>query len=306
LIAGKHPFQRLRSTEARDLGMRPLRPRGVTNQQWRSLQLGLSWYRESRSLLVREWLAKLGLAPIAKRLPPPHALDTVHTPQSSSYAVPPVALLMSLIATLGLWIAFSHASFDMKLIGMPFTADETSSSLGVQQKPVNQMAMFGATVVPQLTPIDYVEPPFVLEPRSVRRAGDAAPSLESGRHESIFAIPQAIGADRITISADAYRVNSGEHFAQVNVRRSDESTGNGSFVWWTEASSAKPGNDFVAQNRTTQAFQKGRRWARLFIRIVPNPSRTHTERFYVVIGKPVGGYSLGPIIRAAVLIPPLG
>jgi hypothetical protein len=40
----------------------------------------------------------------------------------------------------------------------------------------------------------------------------------------------------------------------------------------------------------------------LSVPILANPSRQHTELFYVAIGKPGGGASLGPIRRAAVFI----
>jgi serine/threonine protein kinase len=306
LLAGKHPFQRLPSTEARDLGMRPPRPQGVTHRQWRSLRLGLSWYRESRSLAVRDWLAKLGLRPTAELLPPPHALDAMLPRRLNPRAVPRVALLASLIAGLGLWVALRHASFAVNVGGTVAPQATLNAPTGSQPTPVHQMTVLDAGILPQLTPAGLPGQPFLTELRTASVARDPDPSSESVAREPTVGAARTIGADKITISAGTYSVRSGEHFAEINVRRSDEARGNGSFVWWTEASSAKPGNDFVSQGRTTQAFSKGRRLARLFIRIVPNPSRTHAETFYVVIGQPSGGYFLGPITRAAILIPPLG
>jgi serine/threonine protein kinase len=69
LLAGEHPFQHQRSTEARDLGLMARRPPGLTRQQWQTLAMGLSWRREGRSNSVRDWIAKLdpGEAP-ARRL----------------------------------------------------------------------------------------------------------------------------------------------------------------------------------------------------------------------------------------------
>jgi hypothetical protein len=40
----------------------------------------------------------------------------------------------------------------------------------------------------------------------------------------------------------------------------------------------------------------------LSVPILPNPARKHTEFFYVEIGQPGGGVSLGSIRRAAVFI----
>src|ERR1700682_1636783 len=59
LLAGTHPFQRRPSTVARDLGIVPKRPPGLTGQQGKRLSLGLSWHRGGRSILVRTWLDKL-------------------------------------------------------------------------------------------------------------------------------------------------------------------------------------------------------------------------------------------------------
>jgi hypothetical protein len=307
LLAGKHPFQRLPSTEARDLGMRPRRPQGVSHRQWRSLRLGLSWYRESRSLSVRDWLAELGLKPMAELLPPPHALDAMLPRRLHPRAVPRVALLASLIAGLGLWVALRHASFADNVGGKPLAPQAMlSAPTGSQPAPVNQMTVYDARIVPQPTPAGLLGQPFLTELPTAPVAREPDPSSGSGAREQTVGASRTIAADKITISAGTYSVRSGAHFAEINVRRSDEARGNGSFVWWTEASSAKPGNDFVSQSQTTQAFSRGRHLARLFIRIVPNPSRTHAETFYVVIGQPSDGYFLGPITRAAILIPPLG
>jgi serine/threonine protein kinase len=59
LLAGEHPFQGRRSTEARDLGLMARRPPGLTRQQWQTLAMGFSWRREGRAISVRDWVAKL-------------------------------------------------------------------------------------------------------------------------------------------------------------------------------------------------------------------------------------------------------
>lgn len=52
LLAGTHPFQRRRSTEARDLGIVPKRPAELGLRQWRAIVTGLSWHRAGRSVSV--------------------------------------------------------------------------------------------------------------------------------------------------------------------------------------------------------------------------------------------------------------
>jgi len=59
LLSGKHPFQHRRSTEARKLKMRPLRPPGLSRRQWSALKLGLAWDREGRAISIREWLRRM-------------------------------------------------------------------------------------------------------------------------------------------------------------------------------------------------------------------------------------------------------
>jgi serine/threonine protein kinase len=305
LLAGEHPFERRRSTEARELGMQPRRPVRLTDRQWRALQLGLSWRRESRSLSVRDWLAMLGLEPAAERLPPLHAPGSVAVHSWQQHAVRPASLLIALIAGLGLWAAFHHAKSESRFVGKP-VASQAQLNLPRSPPPTasNQIAVSDTDTLPQPTPIGFGVQPS-LQPLEVA----AAASREEPLSESVGRGTAALEsrpptADQISLSADTYRVPSGEHFAEINVRRSDEPRGNSSFVWWTEASSARPGSDFVPQERTTQLFLKRRHSAKLFIRIVPNPSRRHTEMFYVNIGEPSAGYSLGPVTRAAILIPP--
>ncbi len=70
LLAGVRPFPGKRSNEARDEGIQPRRPPGLNYTQWRTLQVGLSWARDARSMSVRQWLARLGLEPEPECLPP--------------------------------------------------------------------------------------------------------------------------------------------------------------------------------------------------------------------------------------------
>jgi hypothetical protein len=48
---------------------------------------------------------------------------------------------------------------------------------------------------------------------------------------------------------------------------------------------------------------KGRHRATLFVKIIPNVSRQHPALFYVVIGSPGGGATLGSVARTAILLP---
>jgi hypothetical protein len=222
-------------------------------------------------------------------------------------AAPGVALLAVLISGLGLWIAFRHESADINVGGKPSAPIPTfSASTDAQAFTVLQMPLSEARRDSKPDAAGFLIQPLLPDLLSGPIAGEPERPLESMPPAPAVSTPRTMAANKIAISVADYSVRSGEHFAEIDVRRSDESRGNGSFVWWTEASSANPGNDFVSQDRTIQFFPKGKRTTKLFVRIVPNPSRTQAETFFVVIGQPSRGYSLGPITRAAILIPPVG
>jgi hypothetical protein len=105
------------------------------------------------------------------------------------------------------------------------------------------------------------------------------------------------------VSAGNYTVRSGEHYAEIRVRRSSHLRSDSEFVWWTEAASAKPGIDYVHQGKVTQSFPKGKNATSFFIKLVPKASRTHREVFYVAIAEAGRGASADPIARAAVWLP---
>jgi serine/threonine protein kinase len=70
LFAGRHPFDRLSAEQARDAGLNPEAPRGLSKRQWRTLKRGLSFRREQRPKSVSEFFD--GLRPL-RRLPAVHA-----------------------------------------------------------------------------------------------------------------------------------------------------------------------------------------------------------------------------------------
>ena len=305
MLAGEHPFQRLRSTEARDLGMRPARPPGLSDPQWHALELGLSWRRETRSVSVRDWLAMFGLKPVTERLPPLLAHNAISARSWRPRAVRAAALSVTLIAALSVWAAF-HARNGVKVFGNP-VAREARASLPRSVPATSDNSIKLADIEPSSPPaaIGLDAKPASQPLAPTQYAIHEQPAVESATHPVKVSDSRVATVNQITLSTDTYRVPSGEIFAEITVRRSSDSRANGSFVWWTEAASARPGRDFVAQGRTRHLFLNGRHLAKLYIRIVPNPTRGRTETFYVRIGEPGKGYSLGAVTRATILIPPL-
>jgi serine/threonine protein kinase len=312
LLSGKHPFERRRSSEARDEGMLARRPPGLTSRQWETLRKGLAWNRQDRSMTARDWIAGLAAARVASSsLRPPHS-----TPARRAAAALFVVVSVSIILGLAGWAFFRVASFDRRTGGSaavtapPATAAPVAQDVVVPAaispiapaaispivpaaiSPIAQAAI--SPIVPAaISPIAQAAAP-ISNTAMERRPGlsSAGEDLAKGTHDP----------NRISISADGHRMRRGQNFAEIHVRRSSGSEGDTSFVWWTEPSTGEPGVDYVAQDRTTQWLPRGKRAASLFVRLIPNPSRNHPAVFYVVIGEPGNGASLGRA-RTAVELP---
>ena len=59
LLTGRHPFDRMAATQARGIGVKPLRPEGLGWRQWRALRRALCFEREARTKSVTQFLAAL-------------------------------------------------------------------------------------------------------------------------------------------------------------------------------------------------------------------------------------------------------
>ena len=115
-------------------------------------------------------------------------------------------------------------------------------------------------------------------------------------------IPQISDPGQISLSTDKYVVFPGHASAEIQVHRTGGASGEVSFVWWTQGSGARPGRDYVSGTPKIAHMLDGVDTLHLSVPILANPSRKHTELFYVGISKPDGGASLGSIRRAAVFI----
>jgi hypothetical protein len=69
LLTGRHPFNRLSATQARDAGLRPQRPPGLGHTQWRALRCALAFQREARTASVNQFLQEIGAQDV-RRGPP--------------------------------------------------------------------------------------------------------------------------------------------------------------------------------------------------------------------------------------------
>jgi serine/threonine protein kinase len=297
LLAGAHPFQRRPSTEARDLGIVPRRPPGLSRRQWQAFTIGLSWHRAGRSISVRSWLNKLDAGRAAAgQLPGARDLESASANPHPATSMRATALFAVLLICATVWVSVA------RLPGKQISGD------GVVPAVARGPRLDSA---PDPTP-ENKEPPGKLPAASAARdAGPrnaAAVNTPSAPSETQSQVVKNIRRDvkrskLPMVAASNYRVHSGERFAEIRVHRSSRLGGDTPFVWWTEAASAKPGIDYVHQGKAIHSFPKGKSSTRFFVKLVPKSSRTQPGVFYIAIAEAGRSASSDQVARAAVWLP---
>ncbi len=276
LLAGEHPFQHRRATEARTLKIAPSRPPGLSGRQWRALTRGLAWDRADRPASLRDWLADLdlGSGPLGPIPRPENAKPSL----LSRSSVPPVLIALLAVTLVGAvtWAVLSRP----KPAPAPVTASETEA-----------------------------EPPVVIDTTPADADIDDAPPTPTPapktnlKAQNIAARP-VDKTERIGMVATSYSLRGSEKFAEIRVHRSTGSKATTSFEWWTEPASALAGTDFVPQAPATVFFPAGVRTVSLFIKLLPNTARKRTALFYVVLGNTSGGSALSSASKASISLHP--
>jgi serine/threonine protein kinase len=326
LLAGKHPFEQRRSLEARDRGLLAQRPPGLTDRQWATLAQGLAWNREDRSMAVRDWIAGLTAAPstpaalIVPAAPPVPAAPAARAarattpvttaPPNSTPLLPTFSrraalgvLSVAIFLGLGLWASFRGTSHDRQIGG---NAGVTAPALSAAEDPTpsdssSSAASDSPSAIP--SPSSSAAPAAASPPVTQAATSRSGTADAAERRPKLPAAIHTQNASVIGISAEGYKIRRGQNFAEIHVHRSPGGERDTSFAWWTEPSTAKPGVDYAAQDRVTQMLPAGKHMASLFVRLIPNPARDRPAVFYVVIGEPGNGASLGRVTRTAVELP---
>jgi serine/threonine protein kinase len=302
LLAGAHPFQRRRATDARDFGIVPIRPPGLTRRQWQALTMGLSWHRARRSISVRDWLNKLNTGRAAGPLPPAHDLGSAPPKRArrparsfGGAALGAAALLICV----GIWgVVAGLAARKISSSGLA-PAAVASAQPNTGPTPARESAGPPAASI-AMNDVPLTGPALDTSAQTSETQSQAVNTIkrDAGRPRD----PTALGNPPV-ISAGNYTVRAGERFAEIRVHRSSQLGSNSPFVWWTEAASAKPGIDYVHQGKAIQTFPKGKSSTSFFVKLVPKPSRTQPEVFYIAIAAAGRGASSGQVERAAVWLP---
>ncbi len=124
-------------------------------------------------------------------------------------------------------------------------------------------------------------------------------ALHTGRDRVRVAVP-----GRVMLAADTFIVRPDGQSALITVTRAEGTDGAVSFRWWTQSAGAKAGADYRGHAAARVSMPPGTGALQLTVPILKNPARRHTELFYVAIGDPDGGATLGDTRRAAVFIMP--
>jgi serine/threonine protein kinase len=284
LLAGEHPFQQRRSTEARSLKMTPQRPPGLSGRQWKALSTALSWDRADRPRSVRDWLADLDLSH--------EPLGPIPKPQDAKVLPSPKGHLPSL------WIALSAA---VLVCGI------TWAVLGRPKAP--HVAVDADAEVAASAPLNVASAIADLETEESQPPAAPAPAptkaIVKNRTAGAPTAARPIDkTEKIGMASASYLIARGEKFVEIRVHRSSGSKAATSFEWWTEPGSALAGTDYAPQAPATITFPAGVHTMSLFIKLLPNASRKRTGVFYVVLGNPSTGSSLAVPSKAAVSLRP--
>lgn len=280
LLAGEHPFQRRRSTEARTLKIAPSRPPGLSGRQWRALMRGLAWDRADRPASLRDWLADLDLG----REP----LGPIPQPENAK---------VSFLTRSGI------ASALIALLAVTIVGGVTWAVLS-RPKPVPSVADAAASDAEAEPPIVAISAPADADIDDAPPAAEAMPAPKTGLRTQNAAARPIDKTERIGMVASSYSFRGGQKFAEIRVHRSTGSKATTSFEWWTEPASALAGTDFAPQPPTTVFFPAGVRTVSLFIKLLPNAARKRTALFYVVLGNTSSGSALSSASKASISLHP--
>ncbi len=277
LLAGIHPFAGRPANQARNYDVRAKRPLGLTGDQWRVLQAGLSWHRSGRSMPVHAWVQRLTRDVAAGASSTTlHGLAAADTTKPRSRGAPVAAFFaLLLIAAIGVGELWSRPAQK--------PGDGTTDALASASPDPRERSP------PEDTP-------------SVRAVDDGVRTT-GAQEESVAALqarPSSTPAPS-KIVVNGYQA-VGDRFVEVRVHR-NHLLHNSSFVWWTEPATARQNIDYIHQEKAIQTFPSGGRSTHVYIKLLREAERSQRDYFYVVIAQPGLNRTGGKVTRNQIWLP---
>jgi len=269
LLSGSRPFPGHDAISARQAGLKPKRPHGLSLRQWRALKQGLVWSSTMKPLAVKDWLRQLELERAAPALPLLGKLMTLEAPRRWNPVMTTAAVAAAVVAAVAV-----------------FTWMDSPGRLPKPAAP-QAPALVPAAAAAALPPASVNDTGSLPSRSESTRASEVAPA--SNEH------PGRIGfaAESITVPPDAPA-------ARIVVRRTGGTRGDVGFSWWTENGSARAGEDYISLGTKQMLIPDGEDSVTLFVPLVAPGLASGRSDFSVVLGQPTGGASLGGISRLTV------
>ncbi len=327
LLAGRHPFDELSSVEARSRRLQLLRPAGLSRGQWHALREGLAWSRSQRPRDFAAWLQRLDLEEASTQLPSLAALLATSPPPAprrwTGSAVGATAAVV--LVLVGGWL---NGSAPGSAGARARTALETWAATRIgDARSFGLRLLAGARNLTAAAPVEAGAAVGRSDLGAARTAAadntaradvargvsapTTAPAGAAAASSRLAALAGAAGSrgdiraapDRLELAADLVAVSVADPVARLMVRRRGRLNGETHFEWWTESGTAKPGDDFVPVMSRTERIADGKDGVKLLVPVVSDPARREARDFFIVIGNPGAGASLGARTRAMVIIP---
>jgi serine/threonine protein kinase len=241
-------------------------PAGLAQSQWTALIAGLELDRSQRPSDVATWLRELFDERPMRDMP--SAPERVAAAPSFPWAMRlGILVAMLLLPAVSLW----HSDVPQNTL--------------INSAPIVDQPVVISTPVVATTPVVVHQPPPVTEPAVARPATAWATNV------------------RIEFQASDVELSADDAYARVVVRRRGNIRGKVSFIWWTEAGTAKPGRDFESVSRRTELIEDGKATTSLLIPVIAGAGRATPVSFYLFIDEPSPGALLGSKFVAIVTIP---
>lgn len=277
VLTGAHPFASRPANLARDAGVRPTRPVGITNRQWKTLQAGLSWYRVNRSSSVRDWIrGLLDQSVEVEGVTPLHEFARTTEAQSNRSLSAGGIVCGVLIAVL-ICVALSRVTLSPK----SFRAVRSTA-------PAEPKVREPITV-----PVPDIMAAF--DPGMLEAA--SSPTVDTARRH-VLGVAAAKPAARLDFSIRYETVKPDVRFVELMVNRNEHRAAN-AFTWWTESATAKQDVDYVRQAPAVQGFATDR-VARIYVKLLPDARRMDRKYFFVAVADPAAAVA---VTRTLVWLP---